>query len=183
MRIYRFLNLWYLHYNPFCEIHYLYFSTGICSCVHSHLLPLSLPLGIWLPAFLTLVEFFSETHIFSVFLIFWMVLKWPCIWDHSIDSSLPLWLWVPTRSNLFLHPLLFFFPLPDILTFIYLFFVSISYIYKLGFPGGSESKDSAFNAEDLGSIPGSGRFPGEGNGSPLQYSCLGNPWIEESGRL
>ena len=45
----------------------------------------------------------------------------------------------------------------------------------LGFPGGSDGKQSACNAEDLGSIPGSGRYPGEGNGNPLQYSCLGNP--------
>ena len=44
----------------------------------------------------------------------------------------------------------------------------------LGFPGGSEVKASAFNAGDLGSIPGSGRSPGEGNGNPLQYSCLEN---------
>ena len=44
-----------------------------------------------------------------------------------------------------------------------------------GFPGGSEVKVSASNAGDPGSIPGSGRFPGEGNGNPLQYSCLKNP--------
>ena len=44
-----------------------------------------------------------------------------------------------------------------------------------GFPGGSEVKASASNAGDLGSIPGSGRSPGEGNGNPLQYSCLENP--------
>ena len=36
-------------------------------------------------------------------------------------------------------------------------------------------KESACNAGDTGWIPGSGRFPGEGNGNPLQYSCLGNP--------
>ena len=36
-------------------------------------------------------------------------------------------------------------------------------------------KVSAYNAEDLGLIPGSGRYPGEGNGNPLQYSCLKNP--------
>jgi len=53
----------------------------------------------------------------------------------------------------------------------------------LGFPGGSKSKDSACKAEDLGLIPGSGRFPGEDNDNPLQYSCLGNPWIEDPGRL
>ena len=46
---------------------------------------------------------------------------------------------------------------------------------KWCFPGGSEVKASACNAGDLGSIPGSGRFPGEGNGNPLQYSCLENP--------
>ena len=45
----------------------------------------------------------------------------------------------------------------------------------MGFPGGSEVKASAWNAGVPGSIPGSGRSPGEGNGNPLQYSCLENP--------
>ena len=45
----------------------------------------------------------------------------------------------------------------------------------LGFPGGSEVKVSACNTGNLGWIPGSGRSPGEGNGNPLQYSCLENP--------
>ena len=45
----------------------------------------------------------------------------------------------------------------------------------MDFPGGSDSKASAYNVEDLGSIPGSGRSPGEGNGKPLQYSRLENP--------
>ena len=44
-----------------------------------------------------------------------------------------------------------------------------------GFPVGSDSKVSACSAGDLGSIPGSGRSPGEANGNPLQCSCLGNP--------
>ena len=44
----------------------------------------------------------------------------------------------------------------------------------LGFPGGSAGKESACNAGDLSSIPGLGRFPGEGNGYALQYSCLEN---------
>ena len=43
-----------------------------------------------------------------------------------------------------------------------------------GFPGGSEGKESACNRGDLGLIPESGRSPGEGNGNPLQYSCLEN---------
>ena len=42
-------------------------------------------------------------------------------------------------------------------------------------PGGSDGKVSVYNAGDLGLIPGLGRFPGEGNGNPLQYSCLENP--------
>ena len=47
-----------------------------------------------------------------------------------------------------------------------------------GFPGGSQFKVSAPNAGNLGLIPGSGRSPGEGNGNPLQYSCLENPMDE-----
>ena len=43
------------------------------------------------------------------------------------------------------------------------------------FPGDSDSKESSCNAGDPGSIPGSGRSPGEGNGCPLMYSCLKNP--------
>ena len=43
-----------------------------------------------------------------------------------------------------------------------------------GFPGGSDSKEAACIVGDPGSIPGSGRSPGEGNGNPLQYSCLEN---------
>ena len=43
------------------------------------------------------------------------------------------------------------------------------------FPGGSDGKASVYNVGDPGSIPGSGRSPGEGNGNPLQYSCLENP--------
>ena len=48
------------------------------------------------------------------------------------------------------------------------------YVVSWGVPGGSDSKESACNARDLGSIPGSGRSPGEGDGNPLQNSCLEN---------
>ena len=56
-----------------------------------------------------------------------------------------------------------------------------SYLYNilnslyLGLPGGSVVKNSPANAGDANMIPGSGRFPGEGNGNTFQYSCLGNP--------
>ena len=50
----------------------------------------------------------------------------------------------------------------------------------LHFPDGSDSKESACNAGDPGSVPGLGRFPEEGNGNPLQYSCLENPMDGEA---
>ena len=50
----------------------------------------------------------------------------------------------------------------------------IGFIYLRGFPGSSDSKASACNAGDLGLIPRSGESPEEGNGNPLQYSCLEN---------
>ena len=46
---------------------------------------------------------------------------------------------------------------------------------RLDFPGGSDGKESASNEWDPGSIPESGRYPGEGNDNPLQDSCLDNP--------
>ena len=49
----------------------------------------------------------------------------------------------------------------------------------MGFPGGSAVKNLSANAGDTGSIPGLGRSPGEENGNPLQYSCLGNPMDRE----
>ena len=54
-----------------------------------------------------------------------------------------------------------------------------SFLDKLH-PGGSDGKESACNAEDLGSIPELERSPGEGNGNPLQYSCLENPMGREA---
>ena len=52
--------------------------------------------------------------------------------------------------------------------------IYIDYYYT-DFPGSSDGKESTCNAGDVGLIPGSGRSPGEGNGSRLQYSCLENP--------
>ena len=59
-------------------------------------------------------------------------------------------------------------------------FVIATQLTKIGIPclrsrGGSDGKDTACNTGDLGSIPELGRSPGEGNGNPLQYSCLENP--------
>ena len=54
---------------------------------------------------------------------------------------------------------------------------------RLVFPGSLDGKASVYNSGDLDSIPGSGRSPVEGNGNPLQCSCLENPMTEEPGRL
>ena len=53
-------------------------------------------------------------------------------------------------------------------------------LHHVGFPGGSVVKNPPANAGDMGSVPGSGRFPGEGNGKSLQCSCLGNPMDREA---
>ena len=53
----------------------------------------------------------------------------------------------------------------------------------MAFPGGSVAKNPLANAGDAGSIPGSERSPGEGNGNLLQCSCWGIPWTEKIGRL
>ena len=56
-------------------------------------------------------------------------------------------------------------------------------VLRMGCPGGLLVKNPSASVGDVGSIPGSGRFPGEGNGNLLQYSCLENPWTEEPGGL
>ena len=60
----------------------------------------------------------------------------------------------------------------DLRIFFFSFLFCISGL--LGFPGGSDGKESTCNAGELGSLPRLGRSPGEGNGNPLQYSCLEN---------
>ena len=54
------------------------------------------------------------------------------------------------------------------------FSLNNNHLLNLGFPGGSDAKDSAHNAGDPAQIPGLGRFPGERNSNPPQYSCLEN---------
>ena len=58
--------------------------------------------------------------------------------------------------------------------------MKIIYFNIIGFPCGSAGEKSACNAGDLGLTPGLGKSPGEGNGNPLQYSCLENPMNRES---
>ena len=79
---------------------------------------------------------------------------------YILEMEIKPWL-IASFANVFSHSLGFF-----------LFMVSFA---VWGVPGGSEVKASACNVGDLGSVPGSGRSPGEGNGNPLQCSCLENP--------
>ena len=63
---------------------------------------------------------------------------------------------------------------------VFFFFFNRTLFFARGFHGGSEGKASACNAGDLGSIPGLGRSPREGNGNPLQYHCWENPMDGEA---
>ena len=78
---------------------------------------------------------------------------------HDADSLL-LGIYLPQRNKTYVH---------TEMQNVYSSFVRNS------FPGGSDGKESACNAGDPGSVPGSGRSPGEWNGHPLQFSCLENP--------
>ena len=64
--------------------------------------------------------------------------------------------------------------------YIYIYIYISLQNHQLSFPGGSVGKESAYNVGDLVSIPGLGRSPGEGNGNPLQYSCLENSMDREA---
>ena len=123
----------------------------------------------------------------------------------TLPSSEPLFLlifhylylrpWLPSRlapatqdSNVtfpvtsMLHPITHTHIHAHILTHALSLFPSLftSLTLTVDFPGGSDGEASAYNAGDPGSIPGSGRSPGEGNGTPLQYSCLENPMDGEA---
>ena len=62
----------------------------------------------------------------------------------------------------------------------FMHFLFVFPLTLLGFPGGSDGKESACNAGDLGSIPGLGQSRGGGHGNPPQYSCLENPHGQRS---
>ena len=82
------------------------------------------------------------------------------------------------QGNILAELKFFFYRGPYRITFILtrvMVHFSLYIIIIRGFPGGSDGKESAHNAGDLGLIPGLGRSPGEGYSYPLQYSCLKNP--------
>ena len=109
--------------------------------------------------FLFLSFFHFASSLLSIFSLFSTYLELSCILN-----------WHSDLLNLSHNSLLFF----------QKHFVDI-YIATRGFPGGSDGEESTCNARDLGSIPRSGRSPGEGKGYPLQYSGLENPMDREAG--
>jgi len=103
--------------------------------------------------------------------------RWLCHFKFSpivYDSSV--------TSHLHQHLVWSVFLILVILICVYIFVILIcnSIMANVGFPGGSGVKNPPDNARAAGSIPGSGRSPGEGTGNPLQYSCLGNPMDRKS---
>ena len=115
----------------------------------------------------------SENRIERVVVLTWQpacLLKRTFLLGYLADQNLQMF---PTACRL--HP--------KVATWCSLSSISFQLQIFRGFPGGSDDKESACNAGDPGSIPGSGRAPGEGNGYPLQYSCWKIPWTEESGGL
>ena len=121
----------------------------------------------------------TGVHI-SFIVVTFLILTFSCLWWMETSSDWLLWLltwpssgvtWCPRISlyaSLPSYGINFYGALPPL---------NGECISKMlsGFPHNSFGKESACNAGDPGSIPGSGRSPGEGNGNPLQYSCLGNP--------
>ena len=98
----------------------------------------------------------------------WRVGTWP----HTLDSY---WIHFPPDIHcIILHPSIPFLLSPHLPSLSYPFLFQGNKLASLN-SCGSDGKASAYNAGDLGSIPGLGRSPGEGNGNPLQYSCLENP--------
>ena len=106
----------------------------------------------------------------NTYLILWDIIHYYFFFFAQFFQLLPL----GAHSNTSCDPLTCFHPCA--LVFCLFCFVFWAFLtVHLGFPGGSDSKESACNARDQGSTPGSGRSPGEGDGYSLQYSCLENP--------
>ena len=108
---------------------------------------------------------------------------WPAAHQAPLSSAISqnLLKFMSTESVTLSNHLILYRPLPLLPSnFPSIRVFSSESVLPIKFPGGSEVKASASNAGDLGSIPGSGRSPGEGNGNPLQYSCLENPMDREA---
>ena len=126
----------------------------------------------------------ATTGLYSVsmgFVCFWFEVVRFHMWDHTVFVF--VWLislsLIPSGPDLILQELLW-----GWISFLPQFIDSVGQMLRLqthqGFPHGSDSKESVCNVKNLGLIPGLGRSPGGGHGSPLQYSCLENPHGQRS---
>ena len=96
-----------------------------------------------------------------------------CKLVHISGINPPAWILIALRTQtvfltLYIHSLLFF-----LCSFLWQLHFTLAYKIEWDFPGGSVIKNPTSNAGDASFIPGLGRSPGEGNGNPFQYSCLG----------
>ena len=129
--------------------------------------------------------YYNEGNEFSVYCLL-DISNWMFSWYLRLSGTSHL-IPLPNEVTSTISALPFLIPFPNLVTGIILYLVTqIIYVavildsskQSLSFPGGSVVKNLPANAEDIGdmgSIPGLGRSPGEGNGNPLQYFCLGNP--------
>ena len=148
----------------------LFISTsGFCQLSaypnHPSLLACLLPFDYFWLHLLHLLFAFPNSPTETFTLLFCFPITFCLFWDNC--TNLPLILILPS-----LIPTSYIQSKPPIMTkYLWIYPLVIT---LMGFPGGTDSTKSAWNAGDLGLIPGSGRSPGEGNGNPNQYSCLEN---------
>ena len=144
----------------------------------------------FLPHFRQVFNYYLLKYFLMVFLFvffFWTMIR---MLGHLTLSQRSLRLFVLISFNsFFFFPLCFIyfhhsiFHLTDLILCLSILLLLPSRVFLISCPDGSEVEVSACNVGDLGLIPGSGRSPGEGNGNPLQYSCLEIPWAKEPGAL
>ena len=169
----KFINLLCIHYKQ---------DLCYCLCILFNLLN-----STWVSSFLFSDE---ESRVFQI--LSNLLDGGICIWKLSLNlkfilSNQSLWCYVMFHPNVNYHPLNFQLEKDETISNVKsplslqsetLLMIGVynlhSFNKKKGFPGGSADKESACSAGDLGSIPGLGRFPGEGKGYPLQYSSLEN---------
>ena len=111
-------------------------------------------------------QLFGVTNVFCILMT--VVICYTFVKVHQLVNCIVYKLYPVFKKIFFQEGLLF---LPS-LTKNYV--INLKFLYYLDFPGSWDSREFACNAGDLGLIPGSRRFPGKGNGNPLQYLCLGN---------
>ena len=161
----------FLAYFPYLVSYYLSQQVAFANFLLTQTTPSHWPASFLLITHLPYLLFAFPNSIETFTLLFCFPITFYLFWDNCINLALILTLpsLIPTsyiQSK---------FPVMTKYLWIYPLITTL-----MGFPGGTDSKESAWNAGELGLIPGSGRSTGEGNGNPLQYSCLENSMDREA---